>query len=59
MEQLPNDVMILFSYINTKLRDEYSSLDALCDDLDIDRNMLVERLAQAGFEYDANLNKFL
>ncbi len=59
MEQLPNDVMILFSYINTKLRDEYSSLDALCDDLDVDRNLLVERLAQAGFEYDANLNKFL
>ncbi len=59
MEQLPNDVMILFSYINTKLRDEYSSLDALCEDLDIDRNRLLERLAQAGFEYDANLNKFL
>ena len=31
---LPQDPNILLSYINTKLRDQYPSLDALCDDLD-------------------------
>jgi len=30
---LPQDPMILLSYLNTKLRDFYPTLDALCDDL--------------------------
>ena len=35
--ELPKDPMILFSFINTKLRDKYTSLDELCDDLDINK----------------------
>ncbi|MBQ9076927.1 MAG: DUF4250 domain-containing protein [Muribaculaceae bacterium] len=58
MEQLPADIMMLFSYINTKLRDNYPSLDSLCDDLGIDRDWLVSQLAQGGFEYNTELNKF-
>ena len=30
---LPEDPMMLFSFINMKLRDNYSSLDELCDDM--------------------------
>ena len=30
---LPKDPVMLLSVINTKLRDRYPSLDALCDDL--------------------------
>ena len=41
---LPNDPMILLSYINTKLRDEYASLDELCDDLNEDRKQIEEKL---------------
>ena len=33
---LPKDPVILLSVINTKLRDFYPSLDALCDDLQVD-----------------------
>lgn len=58
MEQLPQDPAILLSYINTKLRDEYSDLDALCEGLGIDREALVDRLGQAGFEYSPENNKF-
>lgn len=50
--------MILFSYVNTKLRDEYSGLDALCDSLSIKRDELEQRLAEAGFEYNPQQNKF-
>lgn len=57
--ELPNDILILFSFINTKLRDEYPSLDELCASLDIDRSELEERLRAEGFEYDARLNKFI
>lgn len=41
-----------------KLRDEYSSLNDLCKSLDIDMDILKERLKQAGFEYDEAQNQF-
>ncbi|HBK29359.1 MAG TPA: DUF4250 domain-containing protein [Parabacteroides sp.] len=56
--ELPKDPMILFSFINTKLRDKYTSLDELCDDLDINKADLEARLKAAGFEYNPNQNKF-
>ena len=55
---IPNDPMILLSYINTKLRDEYESLAALCEELDLDEAALKERLAAVGFVYDAGRNRF-
>jgi hypothetical protein len=50
--------MMLFSVINMKLRDIYPSLDALCDDLNVDKSALVAKLASVGFEYSAEFNKF-
>ncbi len=58
MEHLPQDPVILLSYINTKLRDEYRDLDSLCEDLGIDRETLVGKLGNAGFEYSPEHNKF-
>lgn len=58
MDKLPNDVMMLFSMVNMKLRDSYRSLDELCADMDVDRQMLEQRLAQAGFEYNPATNRF-
>ena len=58
MDNLPKDSMILMSFINMKLRDFYPSLDALCEDMDIDKGQLLEKLTSAGFEYNQNLNKF-
>lgn len=56
---LPQDPMILLSYVNTKLRDEYDSLDVLCDDLDTGREELVRRLEAVGYTYDEDKNRFL
>lgn len=56
---LPNDPMILLSYINTKLRDEYATLDLLCDDLNADRGELEQKLASVDYRYDASLNRFV
>ncbi|MBD5119266.1 MAG: DUF4250 domain-containing protein [Clostridiales bacterium] len=55
---LPQDPHILLSYVNTKLRDEYSSLDALCDGLDTDKAELVNRLSGVGYAYDPDTNQF-
>ena len=58
MTEYPKDPAMLMSWVNMKLRDFYGSLYELCDDLEIDRNDLEERLGKAGFEYNAELNKF-
>ena len=56
--ELPNDPMMLYSMINMKLRDFYSSLDALCEDLGVSKDEIIKRLGEAGFEYNEELNKF-
>ncbi len=56
---LPKDPFILLSTVNMKLRDFYSSLDALCDDLGEDKQSIISSLSAAGFEYDEELNKFI
>ncbi len=58
MTDYPKDPAMLMSWVNMKLRDFYGSLDELCEDLEIDRNDLEERLGKSGFEYNAELNKF-
>lgn len=55
---LPNDEYMLLSVINTKLRDCYSSLDDLCDDMNESREEIERRLNSVGFEYNEELNKF-
>ncbi len=56
---LPQDPIILLSYVNTKLRDAYSSLDALCEYENVDRTALVEKLAAVNYAYDAKTNQFV
>lgn len=56
---LPNDPIMLLSAVNMKLRDRYPTLDALCDDLDVSRAELEEKLAAVGYAYDAAQNRFM
>ena len=58
MTEYPKDPMMLMSWVNMKLRDFYPSLESMCEDLEIDRNELTDKLSQAGFEYNSELNKF-
>ena len=53
---LPQDPMMLFSVVNMKLRDFYPSLDALCEDLNVDKQELIDKLAAFGFEYSEEHN---
>ncbi|MBR6588934.1 MAG: DUF4250 domain-containing protein [Bacteroidaceae bacterium] len=55
---IPTDPMMLFSFINMKLRDQYPSLDELCEDMGIDKDELLVTLANVGFEYSEENNKF-
>ena len=49
---------MLLSVVNMKLRDCYLSLDALCDDLEVDREELEAKLKAVGFVYDSKNKKF-
>ena len=57
--ELPQDVNILLSYVNLKLRDFYSSLDAMCEDLDESRAQIEEKLSGIGYVYDPEKNRFV
>ena len=56
--ELPEDPMMLFSVINMKLRDCYASLDELCEDMNISKDILIGKLESIGIEYNAEQNKF-
>lgn len=56
---LPKDPMILLSYVNTKLRDEYPTLDCLCEELGLDRAALEQTLAEVGFVYREEQKRFV
>lgn len=58
MQNLPNDPIMLLSIINTKLRDYYPNIDALCDDMEADKQEIIDKLASVGYNYDEELNKF-
>lgn len=56
---IPRDPVMLLSFVNMKLRDFYPSLEAMCDDLDLDADDLKSRLAEIDYHYDAEHNKFI
>ena len=56
---IPQDPIMLLSFVNLKLRDYYQSLDAMCDDMDIDKAEIEEKLKAVGYVYDEQLNKFV
>ena len=55
---IPTNPDMLVSFINMKLRDEYDSLEALCEDLDINIDELIQNLRNAGFEYNPQNMRF-
>lgn len=59
MNTLPKDPAMLLSVINTKLRDFYPSLDELCAQMDVDKQVLEDRLASIAYEYDTDTNQFV
>ena len=57
--QLPKDPVMLLSFINTKLRDQYHNLDQLCQSLDISRPELEQRRADIDYSYNPQSNQFI
>ena len=56
---LPKEPVMLLSFVNMKLRDFYDSLDALCEELDADKEEIMGKLEGIGYRYDEAQNRFL
>ncbi|MDE6168786.1 MAG: DUF4250 domain-containing protein [Acetatifactor sp.] len=56
---IPKDPVMLLSFVNLKLRDFYGSLDALCEEMELDRESLLEKLAAIDYHYDKERNQFV
>ena len=59
MMKLPEEPVMLLSFVNMKLRDQYASLDDLCDDLNVLSVELDEKLGEIGYFYNAKENRFV
>lgn len=56
---IPKDPVMLLSFVNLKLRDYYSSLEAMCEDMDIGYEEIEEKLSGIGYRYDREKNQFV
>lgn len=56
--KLPENPIILLSFVNMKLRNTYSDLENLCEDYDATPEEVISRLKEAGFYYDEILRQF-
>lgn len=52
------DPFILYSFINTRLRDVYPDLSAFCEDNALDLQDFLDHMARHGFEYNETTNQF-
>ena len=56
---LPKDPVMLLSVVNTKLRDQYDSVDALCEDMHVGKEAIINILKGIDYEYDEFRNQFI
>lgn len=56
---IPGDPIILLSYTNTQLRDQYATLEEFCVSNDIDQDELCENLGSLDYHYDEVTNQFI
>jgi hypothetical protein len=58
-DNIPNDPVMLLSFINTQLRDNFSSFDGFCAAYQVDKDEIVSRLAAIDYNYNSDLNQFV
>ncbi len=59
MASFPQDPYMLLSMVNMKLRDRFSSLDSLCEDMDVNRREIEAVLAAIDYHYAPEQNAFV
>ena len=58
-QNIPNDPVMLLSFVNTQLRDFFTTLDLFCENFNVNRSELEAKLKSIDDEYDAATNQFV
>lgn len=56
---MPNDPVMLLSFVNTQLRDNYDSLEELAASYGVDVSAIVSKLEAINYTYDRDSNRFV
>ena len=59
VSNMPNDPMMLLSFVNTRMRDEGISLEELCAQFQTEKAVVEEKLDKMGYSYNNELKKFV
>lgn len=58
MQRIPNDPVMLLSFINTQLRNHYPTLEELCASLNMEEELITKKLASIDYAYNSKTNQF-
>lgn len=58
-DTLPTDPVMLLSFLNTQLRDNYNSFEALCSAFYLDPDSILAKMKSIDYEYDSSANQFI
>lgn len=56
---IPHDPIILVSYVNTKLRDQFATLEEFCQVCGVREEEIRETLGAIDYRYDETTNQFV
>lgn len=56
---IPQDPIILLSYVNTKLRDQFTTLEEFCAACGVEEESIRETLSSVDYQYDEITNQFV
>lgn len=59
IDKLPNDPMMLLSFVNTRMRDDVLCLEDFCKQFDVQPEEIKEKLDKIGYTYNNDLRKFI
>ena len=56
---MPKDPVMLLSFVNTQLRDNYPSLKELAAAYNAEEDEIIDKIKTIGYQYDAQRNQFV
>ena len=56
---MPKDPVMLLSFVNTQLRDNYNTLEELCKSYMVSEKEITDKLKTINYEYISEKNQFV
>ncbi len=56
---IPKEPAMLLSFVNLKLRDYFLNLDVFCEEYEVNKDEIIQKLASIDYHYDKEKNQFV